>query len=281
MISIIIPVLNEENAIAETIKACQKVIYAIGDSNSEIIVVDDASNDKTNDNASQTGVTIIRHLKNEGYGKSLKDGIIASKNDTIEITDADGTYPVETIPKLLKVFKEGKDMVVGARQWKSHKEFFFKKSSRKILHSMVEYSTGKKVGDVNSGMRIFSKKTVLPILSELCDTFSFTTSLTLAYMMTGKSVVYMPVEYKKRIGKTKVRPFRDSLITLKYVFKALNKYNPIKLLQLFLILMILIGLVAMGISLIWLSEIILWASVCCAIFSMIAWVFVVFLLKRK
>lgn len=281
MISIIIPALNEENAIADTIQKCQQVIDSVGNHDSEIIIVDDASGDKTFEIANQTKVNIIRHSQNEGYGKSLKDGIIASLNDTIIITDADGTYPIEKIPEMLKFFNQETGMVVGARLWNKHKESYIKKMFRRILRWMVEFATDRKVPDVNSGLRIFSKKDTLPLLPGLCNTFSFTTSQSLAYLMTGKPVVYFPVEYGKRIGNTKVRPFRDSLLTLKYIFKALNQYKPVKLLQLFFILMMIVGIAGSIISLIWLSEMILWAAICCAVFSFIAWIFVVFLPKRN
>ncbi len=281
MISIIIPAFNEEKAIADIIQKCQQLISSIGDPKSEIIIVDDASTDKTNEIAKQMGVTVIRHPKNEGYGKSLKDGILASSNDTIVITDADGTYPLEKIPEMLKVFDNETSMVIGARLWKKHRESLAKKIFRKILRFLIEFATDRKVPDVNSGLRIFSKKDTLPLLPGLCTTFSFTTSQSLAYLLTGKQIVYFPVEYEKRIGKTKVKLFKDSLLTVKFIFKALNHYKPVKFLQLFFIFMIIIGIAGSIISLIWLSEIILWAAICCAVFSFIAWFFIVFLLKRN
>src|SRR5882724_9144264 len=98
MISIIIPAYNEEKAIAETIEKCKKVLAAIGDASSEVIVVDDCSKDKTAEIAAQAGAVVVRHPHNAGYGRSLKDGIRKAKNNTIVITDADGTYPIESIP---------------------------------------------------------------------------------------------------------------------------------------------------------------------------------------
>ena len=249
MISIIIPVLNEENAIAETIKACRNVIDAIGDSNSEIIIIDDASIDNTYNKVLQSKVNLIRHNFNMGYGKSLKDGIVAAKNDTIIITDADGTYPIEAIPKLLNVHNNRYAMVVGERKWKTFSEPFIKKTFRKILRSIIEYATNRNVPDVNSGLRIFSKKEILPFLPSLCDTFSFTTSLTLAYMMTDKSVTYLPIDYNKRIGKTKVKPIKDTLKTLQFIIQALNKYNPLKLLMPYCIFIFLLSIIFIVISL--------------------------------
>jgi polyisoprenyl-phosphate glycosyltransferase len=281
MISIIIPVFNEEKAITETLQKCRQVLDTIGNINGEIIVVDDGSADTTNYNIQQFGIKLITHSQNLGYGKSLKDGIMASSYDTIIIADADGTYPLEMIPGLLKAFGDDRQMLVGARQWNVFKESFIKRITRKILHQLILFSTGKKVPDVNSGFRVFSKKEILPFLPDLCDRFSFTTSLTLSFLMTEKSIAYIPIEYHKRIGKTKVKPLVDSLITLQFIFKALNKYKPIKLLQLYFILMIFIGIIGSCISFFWLSNIIFWAASCCAIFSLLALLFIIFLPVRK
>ena len=97
----------------------------------------------------------------------------------------------------------------------------------------MEYTTGRRVPDVNSGLRVFSKRTIEPYLPTLSDTFSFTTSLTLAYMMTGRFVAYEPIGYRKRKGRSKVRIVRDSLRTLQYILQALVYYNPLKIFLLF------------------------------------------------
>ena len=69
----------------------------------------------------------------------------------------------------------------------------------------------------------------MQFFDRLCDTFSFSTGMTLAYMMTLKYVAYIPIPYGKRKGKSKVRMFRDSLRTLQYIVEAILFYNPIKI----------------------------------------------------
>jgi hypothetical protein len=78
-------------------------------------------------------------------------------------------------------------------------------------------------------MRVFSRAAAIRYFPPLCDTFSFTTSMTLAYMMTNRFVTYFKVEYFERIGHSKVRLFRDSLRTLQYVVEAIVYYNPLKI----------------------------------------------------
>ncbi|MDQ3193514.1 MAG: glycosyltransferase family 2 protein, partial [Bacteroidota bacterium] len=185
--------------------------------------------DKTSEMSIKSGAISISHPHNIGYGRSLKDGIRAASHDTIVITDADGTYPLEMIPVLKHEYEKGFNMVVGARQGENYEESFKKEVLRLILKKLVEFTAGRKIPDINSGLRVFSKKEVTPYFSKLCDTFSFTTSLTLAYMMNGKFVQYIPIDYKKREGKTKVRLFRDSMRTLQFIIEAILFYNPIKI----------------------------------------------------
>ncbi len=226
MLSVVIPAKDEEETVAETILQIRR---ALGVMKYEIIVVDDGSRDATAQRARKAGARVIAHPHNLGYGAAIKTGIRAARSDTIVITDADSTYPNEVIPLLLKEYKKGFDMVVGARTGEHYLESFLKSPLRLLLKFLVEYTTGRKVPDVNSGLRIFSKQKVLPYFSHLCNTFSFTTSLTLAYMMNFLFVAYLPISYHKRRGKTKVHLWRDSLRTLQYIIEAIVYYNPIKI----------------------------------------------------
>jgi len=229
MISIVIPAYNEENAIAETIILIEKVMNEMTDTPYEIIVVNDCSTDKTELYANSAGARVITKLQNLGYGHSLKMGILSAQYDTILITDADGTYPIDFIPRLIEYYRAGYDMVVGARTGKNYKEGRVKQPLRLLLKFLVEFACGRKIPDPNSGLRIFSKKEILPMLPTLCDRFSFTTSMTLAFMMLQKYVLYIDIPYERRVGKSKVKLFKDSLLTFQYIVQAVNFYNPIKI----------------------------------------------------
>jgi glycosyltransferase involved in cell wall biosynthesis len=226
VISVVIPAFNEGPAIRETIR---QVGAALAGVVHEIIVVDDGSADTTGAQAAEVGARVIRHAHNIGYGGALKTGIRAAAHDTIVITDADGTYPNADIPRLLDEFGKGFNMVVGARSGSHYHESAVKTPLRYLLKWLVEFTTGRRIPDVNSGLRVFSRAEALPYLNHLCNTFSFTTSITLAYMMTSKFVGYVPIAYYERVGGTKVRLFRDSLRTLQYIVQAILYYNPLKM----------------------------------------------------
>lgn len=245
MFSIVIPVYNEDKAIVATIEEIHSILKKSKITEYEIIAVNDGSSDGTQEKLDQCqSIKVIHHPHNLGYGRSLKSGIAAAQNDIIIITDADLTYPFDEVPKLLKAFEKGFDMVVGARTGEHYRESVLKSPMRKILKFLVEFTVGRKIDDVNSGLRIFRKSVVQPLFSHLCDTFSFTTSMTLAYMMTGRFVAFIPIRYEKREGKTKVKLFKDSLRTLRYILQAINYYNPLKIFLLFFICCI--GLSGLG-----------------------------------
>jgi glycosyltransferase involved in cell wall biosynthesis len=232
MTSIVVPAYNEEETIAETVQACQRELSKTHQPY-EILVVDDGSSDKTAEIAVAAGARVIRHLNNLGYGCSLKDGIRAATYDTIVITDADGTYPIDQIPALVQNYREGFNMVVGAREGRNYSESVKKGALRFILKHLVEFTAGRKIPDINSGLRIFSRREAAPYFSYLGNAFSFTTSITLAYMMNAMCIKYIPIKYEKRAGRTKVRLFRDSLRTLQCIVEAILFFNPLKIFLVF------------------------------------------------
>ena len=111
--SIVIPAYNEEQGVGPVVTELRSVLDRHG-VESEIIVVDDGSVDRTAQAAAAVGARVLRHRSNRGYGAALKSGISAATNDYVVITDADGTYPCQYIPEILDRL-ETADMVVGAR----------------------------------------------------------------------------------------------------------------------------------------------------------------------
>lgn len=231
--TVILPAYNEEEAIGPVVDAIRVL-----PGNPEVLVVDDGSTDRTAAIAREHGAVVVRHPGNAGYGKSVMDGILAARNDTIVITDADGTYPVERIPEFVAQLEQGFDMAVGARSGPAYRGSFFKMPARIALKALVDFVTGRNIPDINSGLRSFRKSQVIPIFPHLCQGFSFTTTITLIYMLTSKLVTYVPIAYHKRVGRSKVRIIRDSLRTLQYVTEVVATFNPLKL---FLLMSILVG----------------------------------------
>ena len=239
VLSIVIPAFNEQGGLPEVLDQIAKL-----DLDTEVIVVDDGSEDQTSEVAKQHGARVVRHATNLGYGKSLKDGIEAASSDIIAIADADGTYPLEAIPTLLQGLDRGFDMVVGARQGKFYRGSFLRRPARSVLRFLVQFTTGTKIPDINSGLRIFRKRDLADHWHNLSDTFSFTTTLTLTYLLTKRTIQYVPIGYNKRIGRSNIRMIRDSLRTTQYIIQFICRYNPMKLFVLLAALTLILGLAA-------------------------------------
>ncbi len=233
--TVLIPALNEEEGIVDVIKRVKNL-----QPTPAIIVIDDGSTDKTGEVAKAAGATVLRHPIPGGYGRSIKDGIRAASTDIIAITDADGTYPVERFPEMVKMIEEGHDMVVGARHGKHYRGSFFKMPARIVFKFLVEFTTGRHIPDINSGLRTFRKSEMQKFESDLCNGFSFTTTSTLIYLLTGKFVSYVPVDYGARTGVSKVHIVRDTLRTLQYITETIATYNPLKL------FILMSGILALG-----------------------------------
>jgi glycosyltransferase involved in cell wall biosynthesis len=242
MISVVIPAYNEASAIERTISDVRATL-GLGPL-FEIIVVDDGSTDQTGTIARKSGAKVIRHPHNIGYGRALKDGITAAVYETIVIIDADGTYPVRDIPRIVAELDRGFDLAVGARSGAAVNDTWIKAPLRRLLKFLVEFTAGGRVPDVNSGLRAFKRSTIMAYFPQLCDTFSFTTSMTLAFLLTKRFVVHVPIDYFDRVGTTKVRLLRDSLRTLQYIVQGIVYYNPVKMFLLLAAAALAVGLLA-------------------------------------
>jgi glycosyltransferase involved in cell wall biosynthesis len=222
--SIIIPTYNEEASIEKVIGDLK--VYLNHDC--EIIVVDDGSTDNTLKLIEKIpDIKIVRHLKNKGYGAALKTGIQKSQGEYILIIDADGSYPPESITKLIEQ-KDSYDMVVGARTSPQSQIPALRKPAKWVLNRLANYLTGIKIPDLNSGLRIIKKDPLLQFIRILPNGFSFTTTITLAFLTNGYQVNYFPINYYKRKGKSKIKPIRDTLNFLKLIFKAILYFSPLK-----------------------------------------------------
>ena len=223
--SIVIPAYDEEQAIAATIRDVRAVMQASG-REFELIVVDDGSRDRTRERAEAEGVTVIAQPENRGYGAALKAGIRRARHETILITDADGTYPAEAIPRLLDEMGDY-DMIVGARIGESVAIPMVRRPAKWFLGVLASYLAGRKIPDLNSGLRAMEKSLVLRFEHLLPSGFSFTTTITLASLCSGALVKYLPIDYHARIGESKIRP-GHAFDFLVLIVRTIVYFNPLK-----------------------------------------------------
>jgi len=231
-VSVVIPAYNEELAVGAQVDQVRRVLSSHGIAH-EIIVVDDGSSDRTAELALKAGARVLQHLDNRGYGKAIKSGIVAAKFGVIVITDADGTYPPEAIPALVNLMGSA-DMAVGARTGPQVHIPLIRRPAKWLLARLAMHVAGRRIPDLNSGLRAFHRSCVRQYFPVLSNRFSFTTTVTLALMADDYRVVYHPIDYRKRIGKSKIAPrhFMDFVILvlrMAMLFQPLKVFVPLSL----------------------------------------------------
>lgn len=244
-VSLIIPAYNEEKGITKVLDELESL-----GAEYEIIVVDDGSEDRTAEIVKNHNpdIRILRHHYNSGYGSALKTGIRHSSGDIIVITDADSTYPNDRIPELINIlYEKNTDMVVGARTGDVVRVPAIRKPAKWCISKLANYLSGIQIPDLNSGLRVMKRDVVERYSRFLPDGFSFTTTITLALLTNGHSVTYVPIDYFKRKGQSKIRPIRDTLNFIQLIVRTVMYFDPLKIfIPLSLMLAVLAILVLIG-----------------------------------
>jgi glycosyltransferase involved in cell wall biosynthesis len=222
----VIPAFNEEAAVEAVVTKARAVLAACT-ARFEVIVVDDGSKDRTGERAARAGALVISHPYNRGYGNALKSGISAARFEDIVICDADQSYPLEQIP-LLFCDAERYHMIVGARQGSHFRGSFFKRIGRALQLGLVGFTVGTAVPDANSGFRLLKRSLAMRYFEFVCSGFSFTTSITIAMLCEQYCVKFVPIDYRKREGRSHVRYFRDTARSLQIILQCMLRYNPLK-----------------------------------------------------
>ena len=177
----------------------------------ELLIVDDGSH------VPFPGAT-LRHAVSQGYGAALKAGIRQATGEWVITADGDGQHRWRDIERLVEFLEEFPEnaMVIGNRRVKEatlHRLF-----GRKMLNLLASLFAGKWIADLNSGLRIMRRDILLGYLPILCDQFSFTTSLTLAMMVDGYKVDWLPIRVlERRKGRSHVKVWSDGWRTLWYI----------------------------------------------------------------
>jgi glycosyltransferase involved in cell wall biosynthesis len=246
-LSVILPAYNESTGIGAVLDQLRNALPVDGIAY-EVIVVDDGSTDGTanivRERASAQPIVLLQHHANRGYGAALKTGIRHARHDTLCITDADGTYPNERLLHLLTTMTETHaDMVVGARTGENVHIPLIRRPAKWAIGRMANLVAGEPIPDLNSGLRIFRRDVALDFFDLLPDGFSFTTTITLAMMTNGYLVEYVPIDYHPRVGKSKIRPVRDTLNFMQLIMRIALYFAPLKLFLPLSLLLILLGIV--------------------------------------
>ena len=220
--SIVIPVFNE----AENLDKLLKKINALELPGAEVVVVDDGSDDGSAEVAMNAGATVIRHPYNVGNGAAIKSGIRAARGKFIVFMDGDGQHKPEDIPRLLSE-ADNYHMVVGARS-KGSKLRFHRNVANLAYNLLASYVTQFPVRDLTSGFRVLERLDALRFIDLLPNTFSYPTTLTLAFLRSGLTVKYVPIQTLYRSGQSKISLLTDGVRFLLIITKIATMFSPFR-----------------------------------------------------
>lgn len=194
---VIIPTLNEEKGITETITTIPKGY--------DIFVVDSYSKDNTVKIAKKLGAKII-YCKKLGKGNAVKKAVEKLNYDIYILIDGDGSYNGKYIPLLSKKIESGEgDLVLGSRFLGKPNGFtFFRFITNKILTKTINFLNNANITDISTGLRAMSKRFVRN-LNTVTNDFRIETEITLYALKNRYKILEVPINYEDRLGKSKIK----------------------------------------------------------------------------
>ncbi len=226
-VSIIIPAKNEGQGLPAVLERLRAVLAERpAHETHEIIVVDDGSDDDTGEVAAKAGARVERHPYSMGNGAAVKTGMRTARGDVFVMMDADGQHPPEKVPDLLDALS-GYRMVVGARTLGTgtgaHRSL-----ANFVYNSLASYVVKHPVLDLTSGFRAIDGASARRFIYLLPNTFSYPTTITLAFFRAGLPVRYHPIAAAKRTGKSHIRIVRDGVRFILILTKIATIFSPLR-----------------------------------------------------
>lgn len=216
-ISVVMGTRNEEEAIEKVIKDIQEVT----NNQAEIVVVD-GSDDRTPDIASNLGAKVIRQ-EPKGYGIAVKLALMSATRDIIITTDCDDTYPMEDIPRFIHLINEGYDVVSGSRLGKNIDTMpILNRFGNWLFATITSILYGVSVTDVTTGMRAYRRDVIHNI--NWTENVGLSAELLFRPALRRYKIIEIPIDYKERLGETKLNPITGGL----GIFKSILKYAIIR-----------------------------------------------------
>jgi glycosyltransferase involved in cell wall biosynthesis len=222
-LTVIIPAFNEAAGIATVLDELKR---DCGQFVTTIIVVDDGSSDDTARIASEHGAVVIRHPANLGYGAALKTGLRRSETTYIATFDADGQHLATDLRRLWEA-RAGAAMIIGARQQLVHSPLW-RMPGKWLLGAVASYLVRQPIPDLNSGLRLLSRDLAMRY-AHLCPRgFSMSTTLTMAVLSRGWPVAFVPIDVRKRTGRSTVT-VATGFETAVLLLRIICLFNPLRL----------------------------------------------------
>jgi len=217
-ISVVIPCLNEEEAVGKVVDSSLEGIRRSGRTG-EVIVVDNASTDRSAEVAAEHGATVVREER-PGYGSAYLAGLAVAQGDFIVMGDADETYPMQDLGPFVDRLEEGDDLVMGSRfEGTIHGEampWLNRHVGNPILTGLLNVLFGVKISDAHCGMRAV-RKDALPTLDLHSTGMEFASEMVFKAFRRKLRVSEIPIDYYPRVGESKLNRFGDAWRHVKFM----------------------------------------------------------------
>jgi glycosyltransferase involved in cell wall biosynthesis len=211
-VSVVLPCLDEAEGVVTAVREAWQGLRCAGLSG-QIIVVDNGSTDDSAAAAAAVGATVVFEPR-RGYGMAIRRGLRSADGDVIVLADADSSYDLRELGKLVRRVTEGADVVVGTRSWDRHESGAMPWLHRRVgipgLNLLLASAAGRWFRDSQSGFRAFRRE---PFLHLGCTAagMEFASEMLLMAHRAGLRIDEVPVSFRRRTGASKLRPVCDGL----------------------------------------------------------------------
>ena len=198
-LSIIIPVYNERNTVAEAIRRSRTVDIPL---EREIIVVNDGSDDGTAQILTQlqdSTVRVVQHSVNRGKGAAIRTGLTYVTGDLVLVQDADLEYDPEDWPKLLAPVLKGKARVVYGSRFTGERRnmLFWHWVGNRFLSLVTNVLYNTTISDMETCYKLFDRK-LLDSITLRSERFGIEPEVTAKILRTGERIYEVPISYAGR-----------------------------------------------------------------------------------
>ena len=220
-ITVVIPALNEEEGIGHVLKEIPVSKLMNMGYETEVMVIDNGSKDKTSYIARQHGATVIIQPV-RGYGNAYKAGFANASGDIIATGDADHTYPFEDLPEMIeKMEKEDLDFISTNRLEHINPEIMTPSHifGNRIFTAITKILFKLPIIDTQSGMWIFRRE-IWDKLDVRSAGMAFSQELKIEAYLRGFKCAEVPIKYRIRTGVAKLNTLKDGI---KVMFRIFHK----------------------------------------------------------
>jgi glycosyltransferase involved in cell wall biosynthesis len=218
-VSVVLPCLDEAETVGAVVDEAQRAIAAAG-LRGEVIVVDNGSTDGSGEIAAARGARVVAESR-RGYGREYRTGIDEARGDFVVLADADGTYPLSELARLIEPIRAGDcDLVLGSRlngrmergamPWKN------RWIGNPLLTGLLNLLFRSGVSDAHSGLRV-ARRDALTSLPLRTDGMEFASEMIVEAAKHGVRIAEVPIGYRARGGVSKLSPFRDAWRHVRYL----------------------------------------------------------------